>query len=259
MSGDWLPATMAAGFSFAKVDDYTVILTFSQPYGTFPLILASWAGRQFAMYPKAYLQQFHKAYNPNIADLIKKEGVETWPALFFKKGPDTWGNPGRWFTELDLPSIYAYVIKQPLGTGTQVTMERNPYYYKVDDRGNQLPYIDKLIGISYQDDQGRILAMLNGDIDLTTQPGDNSVKAMFTDAIKQGKPLQLTSILDDGANSVVLQFNMTDKDAVKREVFADKNFRIGVSYALNRKELIDLLMMVKGFRPGLPAALFTTV
>jgi len=240
VGGDWLPGDMSAGFSFAKPDEYTVILSFPKSYGTFPMILASWAGRQFAMYPKHYLQQFHKAYNPNIAELMKKESVETWTALFFKKGPDTWGNPGRWFTEVDLPSLYAYVVKQPLGTGTQVLMERNPYYYKVDDKGNQLPYIDKLTGVSYQDDQGRILAMLNGEVDTILSAGGNDVKAMFTDAIKTGEPLNVVDNLNDGANGVVLQFNMTTKDPVKAEVFSDINFRIGVSYAINRPELIEL-------------------
>jgi len=240
VGGDWLPGDMTASFSYAKADDYTVILSFGKSYGTFPMILASWAGRQFAMYPKHYLQQFHKAYNPNIADLMKKQGVETWTALFFTKGPDTWGNPGRWFTEVDLPSLYAYVVKQPLGTGSQVLMERNPYYWKVDDQGNQLPYIDKLTGLMYQDDQGRTLAMLNGEMDTLLSPGGNDVKALYLDAINQGKPLFLSKVLNDGANGVVLQFNMTTPDPVKAEVFSDKNFRIGVSYALDRQELIEL-------------------
>ena len=240
VGGDWLPGDMTASFSFAQVDDYTVILSFGKPYGAFPLMLASWAGRQFAMYPKHYLQQFHKAYNPQIADLMKKESVETWTALFFKKGPDTWGNPGRWFTEVDLPTLYAYVLKQPLGTGSQVLMERNPYYWKVDDKGNQLPYIDKLTGIMYQENQGLTLAMLNGDLDFYNKPGGNEEKPLFLDAIKQGKPLFLNNVLNDGANGVVLQFNMTNPDPVKAEVFSDINFRIGVSYSLNRQELIEL-------------------
>ena len=240
VGGDWLPGDMTATFSFAKLDEYTFILSFGKSYGTFPMILASWAGRYFSMYPKHYLQQFHKAYNPNIDELMKKEGVETWTALFFKKGPDTWGNPGRWFTEVDLPSLYAYVVKQPLGTGTQVLMERNPYYWKVDDKGNQLPYIDKITGISFQENQGLTLAMLNGDLDFYNKPGGNEEKPLFVDAINQGKPLFITNVLNDGANGVVLQFNMTNPDPVKAEVFSDKNFRIGVSYSLNRQELIEL-------------------
>lgn len=239
-AADWLSGNLGTGLSFAKLDDYTAILKFQSSFGTFPLILASWQGRYFSMYPKHYLQQFHKAYNPNIDQLMAKEGAKTWTELFFKKGPDTWGNPGRWFTEVNLPSIYAYVVKQPLGTGTQVVLERNPYFFKVDDKGNQLPYIDKIVGVSYQDDQSRILAMLNGDLDLIANAGDNTVKAMFLKAINEGKPLQLTNVLYDQGSERSLQFNMTAKNPVKREVFSDVNFRIGVSYSINRKELIDM-------------------
>jgi peptide/nickel transport system substrate-binding protein len=239
-AADWLSGNLGAGLSFAKLDDFTAILKFPSSFGTFPLILASWQGRYFCMYPKHYLQQFHKNYNPNIDQLMAKENAKTWTELFFKKGPDTWGNPGRWFTEVDLPSIYAYVVKQPMGTGTQVVLERNPYYFKVDVKGDQLPYIDKIVGVSYQDDQSRILAMLNGDVDLISGAGDNTVKAMFLEAINQGKPLQLTEVLNDQASEKSLQFNMTAKDPVKREVFSDINFRIGVSYSINRTELIDL-------------------
>ncbi len=240
VAADWISGNLGKGLSFAKLDDYTGILKFPSSYGSFPLILASWQGRYFCMYPKHYLQQFHKAYNPNIEQLMATEGAKTWTELFFKKGPDTWGNPGRWFTEVNLPSIYAYVVTQPMGTGTQVSLQRNPYYFKVDEKGNQLPYIDKIVGITYQDDQSRILAMLNGEIDLIASPGDNTVKALFLKAIDDGKPLQLTTVLDDQASERSLQFNWTAKDPVKREIFSDINFRIGVSYSINRQELIEL-------------------
>jgi peptide/nickel transport system substrate-binding protein len=43
---------------------------------------------------------------------------------------------------------------------------RNPYYFKVDPEGNQLPYIDRLTGIKIQDQEVNLLKVLNGELDL---------------------------------------------------------------------------------------------
>ena len=49
-----------------------------------------------------------------------------------------WGNP-------ELPFMSAWMVTEPLrGDSTRLVFERNPYYWKVDPEGNQLPYIDRL-------------------------------------------------------------------------------------------------------------------
>ena len=59
-----------------------------------------------------------------------------------------------------------WVIKDPyLGGATIVTFERNPYYFKVDPAGNQLPYIDKLQISVNGDEQTLVLKVVNGEID----------------------------------------------------------------------------------------------
>jgi peptide/nickel transport system substrate-binding protein len=243
-SVDWVPSDMQADFMFEVVDDYTIIMKFPRSYGVFPYTLASWSGRQFIMYPKHYLQQFHVAYNDNIDELIQAEGVETWVGLFLRKGPDSWGSPDQsFFAFPEYPTMGPWRVVQPLGTGTQIKMERNPYYWKVDSEGNQLPYADTLLGISYQDDQSRVLAMLNGDLDHIKDPGDT--RALFFNAMDEGKPIQINTTLGDGANGVVLQFNMTHPD--KGEVFSNKDFRVGVSYAIDRLELIELFNAGQGY------------
>jgi peptide/nickel transport system substrate-binding protein len=45
----------------------------------------------------------------------------------------------------------------------------------------------------------------------------------------------------DSGNTVTIHFNLTDQDSAKRALFNDKNFRIGMSYAINRQEIIDLV------------------
>jgi hypothetical protein len=40
--------------------------------------------------------------------------------------------------------IKPWKLTQAIGTGANVIFERNPYYWKVDTKGQQMPYIDKL-------------------------------------------------------------------------------------------------------------------
>jgi peptide/nickel transport system substrate-binding protein len=241
---DWCPGDMAADFQFEKVDEYTVKFTFPKSYGTFPFILAAWQGRQFAMYPKHYLQQFHFEYNDDIESLMAAEGQESWEGLFFAKAPANWGDPDvAFFRTPDYPTIGPWRVVQPLGAGTTIVIERNPYYWKVDSEGNQLPYMDRIIGTSFQDEQARLLALLNGDIDFIKDPPADS-RPQYFEAVDKGI-LSYSESFGDGANGYVLQFNMTHPE--KGDVFSDINFRIGVSYAINRADLIELFNQGLGY------------
>lgn len=242
---DWLPADMRDGFKVEKIDDATVKFIFPKPYGTFFYNIAAFNGRYFALYPKHYLMQFHKKYNDKIDDLVKADGDADWTALFFKKGPDTWGNPLRTMDNTDTPVMYAWKVTQPLGSGTTIRFERNPYYWKVDEKGNQLPYIDTMVGTNYQDNESRTLAMLNGDLDYITTP-PSADRTLFYDAVSEGKPLVIKNPVSDGANVASLNFNQTIADPVKAEVFGNKDFRIGMSYAINRKEVIEVVFAGQG-------------
>ena len=65
---------------------------------------------------------------------------------------------------------------------TIVTFERNPYYFKVDPAGNQLPYIDKLQISVNGDVQTLVLKVVNGEIDYQDRHIDsNSNRAVFID------------------------------------------------------------------------------
>jgi peptide/nickel transport system substrate-binding protein len=243
---DWLPAEMREGFRAEKIDQYTVKLIFPSPYGTFLYNLAGWGGRYFTMYPRHYLEQFHADYNPDVDQLVKEDGeVTDWMALFFKYGPDNWANPARWYQYPELPCLYPWVTTEPLDGGTQMRMERNPYYWKVDPQGNQLPYIDALIGVSYQDDEGRTLAMLDGDLDFIKDPGGDN-RVLYHDAVDEGKPLYIKYPQSDGANANTIHFNQTVDDPIKAAVYANKDFRIGMSHAINREELIEVIFDGQG-------------
>jgi len=243
---NWLPVGMRDGFKAEKIDDSTVKFIFPNSYGTFLYNLTSWNGRYFVMYPKHYLMRYHKKYNDKVDDLVAADdSVTDWTALFYKMGPDNWANPLRTMDNPETPVMYAWKVTQPLGSGTTIRFERNPYYWKVDEQGNQLPYIDTMIGTSYQDNQARTLAMLNGDLDYIITPSRED-RPLFYDAVNGGKPLVIKNSPSDGANVASINFNQTYGDPVKGQVYSDINFRIGMSYAINRPEVIEIVFAGQG-------------
>jgi len=143
-----------------KIDDYTVRFSFKKPNGIFlPYLATGTAG----IIPSHYLKQFHPSYTPKdkLNELAKKEGLNTWLDLFNNKN-NPWMNP-------ELPVINAWKVVTPVGTGTRVVFERNPYYWKVDIEGKQLPYIDKLAIDIVDNLEVMKMKALNGEIDMQSR------------------------------------------------------------------------------------------
>jgi peptide/nickel transport system substrate-binding protein len=85
------------------------------------------------------MKQFHKEYNSDVDELVEEESAEDWAQLFQNKGriyATSWQNT--------LPTLDAWRLTVPLGEGGRIVAERNPYYWKVDSDGSQLPYIDRV-------------------------------------------------------------------------------------------------------------------
>lgn len=247
---DWLPRDGMEEFVAEKIDDYTVKFIFKNPYGTFLYNIAKWDGRHIAFFPKHWLMQFHADYNENVDELVAAEdGVEDWVGLFNKMASGPTDDTNNYYNNVGRPLLYPWVPTTILGANTQMNMVRNPYYWKVDSEGNQLPYIDEIIGVSYLDNEARTLAMINGDLDYVKDPGGNDVRVLYYDAIDNGAPLKISAAISDGANTNSIHFNRNTPDPVLAEIFANKDFRIGMSHAINRPEIIEIV----AFGQGTPA------
>ena len=231
-----------------KIDDVTVEFDFGAPNGLFLQALAYGFGYHPTAYPKHYLSQFMPKYNADIQALVEAEpAAGDWVQLFnLKAGPmDTplfWQNPDR-------PTLHAWHLTNAYGTTDRVVAERNPYYYKVDSEGQQLPYIDRITYDQVEDVETILLKAFNGEIDyMLRHIGRPSNKAALTDNMERGK-YRFFDVGDLPANIMILMMNLNHTDPVKREVINNKDFRIGVSHAMNRQEIIDLLY----FGAGQPA------
>ncbi len=238
-AANWLSSPEA--LTVEKIDDYTVKFTFAESNGLFLTLLATWDGRMLTHFPKHYLQEFHADYNENVQELVDAdEDVENWVELFNARAAGPTDGFMNFFDLPERPLLYPWIPEQVLGTGSTVRLVRNPYYWKVDSEGNQLPYMDSVLGIQYQDSEARTLAMLNGDLDIIKDPPMED-RILFFEEMDAGGPLQIDSLLSDAGTTNTLHFNRNAPDPVLGEIFANKDFRIGVSHAINRQEIIDIV------------------
>src|SRR5579883_719335 len=229
-----------------KVDDYTFTMAFVKPNGLLLQNLATPNGIGWIV-PSKYAKQFHKKYNPNIDQLVKQNNASDWVALFQAK---VWNNPnqvnGRWFNP-ELPTYFAWALQQGIDQSLQqLTAVRNPYYWKVDPTGNQLPYLDQLVYYYYQKPEELVLKALNGEIDMMDRSiATNQNKAVFTQNQQKGN-YGFFSTISSSTNVMAIAFNLNHPDPVLKKIFQTKDFRAAMSQAINRAEIIDLIYLKQG-------------
>jgi len=210
-----------------KIDNYTIRFTFAKPYGLFLEYLAGPNAFNILSYPKHYLKQFHPNYTSKeeLDKKVKEAGLNSWYQLFGQK-VDLNSNP-------DLPSIRPWVLKTPDPT-TYATAERNPYYWKVDPAGNQLPYIDKLSFSFVQNTENIVLKAVSGEDDMQYQYLSLANYTVLTENAKKGG---YQVYLWPSAEIACFYPNQNVKDPVLRKLFQDRKFRIALSLAINRQEI----------------------
>ena len=229
-----------------KIDDLTVEFKFDSPYGLFIQQLAYGQGHQPVIYPKHYLMQFHEKYNKDglPALLAENPAVADWVALFNSKVALTFQPP--YWQNLDLPSMDPWILTVPYADSERVVATRNPYYWKVDPEGNQLPYIDGVTWAKIDDPQLMVLKMTSGEFDFAFRHINNSTfKSVLFDGQESGN-YRFVDVKDLPANDAVILLNLNSEDPIKRAVFDNKDFRIALSHAINRQEIIDLIYVGQG-------------
>lgn len=225
----------------SKADDLTVVFSFKKPNGILPLRLCDSDGAPCTAAPKHYLRQFHAKYATDAAAKAKEAGLNSWVDLFLAKAGDDTSNFAT-----DLPSIRPWTLTSELGKGSTVTFSRNPYYWKVDQEGSQLPYIDSVPMAIASDEQVILLKATNGELDYIARhinvPANKPVVSQ--NANRSG--YRVTNLEPGSMNVGVIGLNMTIKDPVKRKIYRNRDFRIGLSYALDRQQLIDSVLQRQG-------------
>lgn len=227
------------------VDDTTFSFVFEKPNGVILDELASVNGLTIVSLNKEYCSQFYPKYNDKAGEEAKAAGFDTWELWMGDRcswGTETirWANP-------ELPMMNAWMIEEPLtGDATRTTFVRNPYYWKVDTEGNQLPYIDRLdMRVSDSVEEITLMA-LNGEIDFQDRHiATVANQPLFFDGQEAGG-YHLGASVSSHSNTMALQFNFNHVDPKRAELFSNKDFRIGISQAIDRQEIIDVVFTGQG-------------
>jgi ABC-type transport system substrate-binding protein len=227
-----------------KLDDVTFKFVFSQPNGIFLENIAA-GGTVLTSLPRHYLEEFHPKYNSEVKTLAKDEGFANWMELFAARGGLGPGNLGSWQNP-DLPTVYPWRIVQGLGEGNRLVAERNPFYWKTDPNGAQLPYLDKVVMEIVEEPNVSTLQITEGRYSVIT-PGIATLqsKPVFARGREAGG-YHFVDMVEDRMNFGTFVLNHNHKDPAMRKVFQNKDFKIGLSYALNREEIVELVMKGQG-------------
>ena len=214
-----------------KLGTHKVRWTFPEPRADFLETLAT----QTVFAPRHYLRKYHPDHGDPafLAAEMKKYNMPNARSLYsFMQNM----NPA-------LPTLSPWVLRR-YTTMSPVSFVRNPYYFAVDEQGNQLPYIDRL-QIDFVDAQMLPLAVSSGRADMQFRyirfenytefmerskangfrvncwiPGTRSEWLIYPNVNRAVTP-------DDG------------QSGVKAELFSDREFRQALSVALDRKQVIE--------------------
>ena len=118
--------------------------------------------------------------------------------------------------------------------GSTVLLKRNPNYWKTDEQGRKLPYLDS-IQLDIQPNRDvEMLRFKRGELDLI-----NSLDSEYFDKLAATSP-QLVHDAGASLDSEQLWFNEVAKSpipAYKKDWFRSVNFRRAISEAINREDL----------------------
>ncbi len=220
-----------------KIDRYTFEVQFEQPYPMFPYSLASSPGSGIFIAPKHYLMQFHPKYTPKeeLEKLAKKEGFDFWHQLFAQKA-DYILNP-------DFPVLYPWKTKNaPSGATASWTMERNPYYWKVDTAGNQLPYIDHIRFEEVQNPEVAVMRMVAGEVDMQMRHINLKDYPLLMENREKGN-YEILKWPTFQASTTGIRLNFAVEDPILSSLFNNDKFRKALSLAINREEIKEIVYL----------------
>jgi peptide/nickel transport system substrate-binding protein len=208
-------------FKVEKIDSYTVKFTLPKPFAPFLRTMTQ------DILPK---HKYEKA--------VREDRFNTCLALDSK--PE------------DIVGTGPFRLKRYL-PGQRVELVRNKFYWKKDKNNNQLPYLDGITFIVVQNQDAGLLKFLQREIDYYGMRGQDypllkplERKKNFT--IYETGP-------SFGSNFLVFNQNLSINPKTKKTYipkyklfwFRNEKFRQAISYAIDRKAIIDIVLNGFGY------------
>jgi peptide/nickel transport system substrate-binding protein len=205
------------------LDAYTIRWTFNEPFAT--QYLYQMAYGTFCPGPSHILRPHH----PRHSDNTYEQYVNAFPPDF-----------------LNIPVMGAWVPVEYRADDI-IVLRRNPYYWKVDEQGNQLPYLDEM--------HYRLSTWADRDVQAVAGSGDFSNLEQaenYVEALRRSAEETAPARLQFGARTIgyTLDFNMSangwgdpdERGQAIRELNRNLEFRKAVTVAIDRQRLGESLV-----------------
>ncbi len=129
--------------------------------------------------------------------------------------------------------------------GQKIVLKRNPYYWKKDAKGQQLPYLDKITYIIVEDQNTAILKFMAGETDIYGLRGED-----YATLVEKKKELDFELYNGGpaaGTNFIVFNENPAGLQDPKLTWFNDVRFRRAMAHLIDRETIINNVQYGFGF------------
>jgi len=203
--------------SLRKTDSQTIVFQLPKPYGVAERMFDGWA-----ILPRHLLEK------PYEEGKIAQLGALGTP-------PNEWAGLGPF-------RLKEYVA------GQRLVLERNPYYWKTDEKGSRLPYLDELVFLFVPSADAQVLRFQSGETDVISRLGAENFSVLSR------QPGDYTMLdAGPGLEYNFLFFNLNDAtektsaEIVQRQKwFREGKFREAVSAAIDREAIVRLVYQGRG-------------
>jgi peptide/nickel transport system substrate-binding protein len=217
-----------------KIDQYSFKVSFSEPFTRFPEMF-TYEGKEF--YVPAH---WFSTILPEFVGTEKTEQIASEKGYANAKDYINWRRKYYWIFP-EVPSLRAWVpTNEP--SEQRFIMERNPYYWKVDAEGNQLPYIDRIVHDFIEDKEVINLKAMSGELDFQGRHIAFENYPLFAENAEKGE-YRIVKFINSNGATVPLAPNPTCKDEVLAELFRDVRFRRALSLAIDRDEINEITQL----------------
>ena len=220
------PGAFGEGTTLKKIDDYTIQWTFKDAFPKQYLYAMAYQGG-FCPLPAHILKPQHPKYSKNTYEQYQN----AFPPNY-----------------LNFPVMGAWVPVE-YRPDDIIVLRRNPYYWKVDEKGNQLPYLNE---VTY-----KLSTWADRDVQTVAGTGDFSnleQAESYVEALKRSADAKAPARLAFGARtigySIYLNYSANgwgepdDRAQAVRNLNRDPHFRLAITEAIDRQHLGEAL--VKG-------------
>lgn len=226
------------GPTFEVLDEQRVRYTWHKPN---PYFLSALAGTSplYIYAPSHFLRQYHAKYTKDLEALnatARERGQRKWAALHNRMdSPYKNRIP-------NIPTLQPWV-NTTKGPAQRFEFVRNPYYHRVDEKGQQLPYIDR---VAMQISDSKLIPAKTGagESDLQAR-GLHLSDFTFLKQNEKRNNLKLRLWQTTKGSHIALFPNLNASDPVWRSLMRDVRFRRAFSLAIDRHEINQV--MYQGF------------